>query len=335
MNGKPVHEVPAKSVLNLESGFVHKLLCDGPTFTMGSACAYSCTFCYVEDLMRKNPHWQQVIKSQPGAHFEDVVIRRRGGVEALRKQLTFADGTPRFLADDQAGRVIYASPLVDVAANLELVRETVEACAAILELTRWDIRLLSKSTFLPRVAELLEAHPLNTQLSTLNPRRRVIYGVSTGTLDDGIALAFERGTPKVSKRLESLHKLQDAGCRTFGMLCPSLPLPDGDYAGMARAMFDAVRADRCEHTWGEVINVRGDSMTRTVAALHEAGYASHARELEHTATDKAAWEQYARATFEGHVAAGYAPGQLRFLQYVTAASKPWWKEREPIGAILL
>jgi len=46
MNGKPVFDVPAKSVLNMESGFRHKLLCDGPTFTAGSACAYSCCFCY-------------------------------------------------------------------------------------------------------------------------------------------------------------------------------------------------------------------------------------------------------------------------------------------------
>ncbi len=31
MGGKPVYQVPAKSVLNLDSGFKHKLLCDGPT----------------------------------------------------------------------------------------------------------------------------------------------------------------------------------------------------------------------------------------------------------------------------------------------------------------
>lgn len=325
MNGKPVHEVPAKSVLNLTSGFVHKLLCDGMTFTMGSACAYSCTFCYVEDLMRKNPHWQQVMRAQPGAHFEDVVIRRRGGVEALRQQLTLR-GQPRFMGDEQAGRVIYASPLVDVAANMELVRETVEACRAILQLTRWDIRLLSKSTLLPKVAEMLgEAG-----------KSRVIYGVSTGTLDDGLARAFERGTPLVSKRLESLHTLQDAGCRTFGMICPSLPDPlGGDYLAFAREMKAAIRAERCEHVWGEVINVRGDSMTRTVAALREAGARNHAASLEHVSTDKVAWEAYARATFEGHVAAGYAPWQLRFLQYITASSKPWWQAREADGAVLL
>ena len=53
MNGKRVFTVPAKSVLNLESGFAHKLLCDGPTFSAGSACVYKCVYCYVPAIMRK------------------------------------------------------------------------------------------------------------------------------------------------------------------------------------------------------------------------------------------------------------------------------------------
>lgn len=69
-------------------------------------------------------------------------------------------GRPKFrtLAGGQPDRrVIYASPLVDVAGNLELVRETVEICRVILELTNWQIRLLSKSNLLPKIAEGLEA----------------------------------------------------------------------------------------------------------------------------------------------------------------------------------
>jgi DNA repair photolyase len=325
MNGKPVFQVRAKSVLNLESGFSHKLLCDGPTFSLGSACAYSCTFCYVEDLMRKNPHWRQVILTEPGAQFQDVVIRREGSIDALRMQLTYADGSPRYMGDEQMGRVCYASPLVDVAANMELVRETIEACRMILELTRWDIRLLSKSTLLPKVAEALDA----------DQNRRMIYGVSTGTMDDGIARAFERGTPIVSKRIESLHTLQDAGCRTYGMLCPSLPDPSGRYDEMAKNMAVAIRSNRCEHVWAEVINVRGDSMRRTVAALRDAGYLQASNELARVSRDKAAWESYARATFEAHANVYSGSGKLRFLQYVTAATKRWWSDRRTFGAVLL
>src|SRR5436190_17847327 len=63
---------------------------------------------------------------------------------------------------------------------MDLVRETIEACKLILELTHWQIRLLSKSNLLPIIAREL-------------PRDRIIYGVSTGTLDDKLT-----GTPGVS-----------------------------------------------------------------------------------------------------------------------------------------
>lgn len=334
MNGKPVFTVPAKRVLNLESGFVHKLLCDGPTFSTGDACAYSCAFCYVPDMFRKLAR-VDALKRAHGLDHADMVIRRGEAIAILRTELVAATGRPRFpRADDH--RVVYASPSVDVAANPELCAETVEACALILTHTAWQIRLLSKSNLLPTIARGLEE-----RCPDLNPRGRVIYGVSTGTLDDDLARAFEQNTPLVRRRIQSLHRLQDDGFRTYGMICPSLPLPAGDYAGFARSMADAIRADRCEHVWAEVINVRGESMTRTVAALEAGGCHAQARELNRVSTDVAAWEDYARATFEAH-ASIYA-GQrgpdgghkLRFLQYVTAKSKAWWTAQRDRGAVLL
>jgi len=317
MNGKPVYSVPAKSVLNLSSGFRHKLLCDGPTFTAGTSCGYSCTFCYVPAIMRKSPH----LATLPAdLKHEDAVIRRAGAVEALRKQLTFANGRPRYL-DPSDRRVVYASPLVDVAANPELCAETIAACRVILELTHWQIRLLSKSTLLRTIAEALVEH-----------RDRMIYGVSTGTLDDDLARAFEQNMPLVSKRLATLHWLQDHGFRTFGMLCPSLP--QRDYSRFAAEAHAAIRADCCEHVWAEPMNVRGESLTRTAGALRAGGFTAEADDLEHVSQDRAAWERYARATFEAH-APRYRPGQLRFLQYVTTKTAPWWAAHTARGAVVL
>ncbi len=335
MNGKPVHNVPAKSVINFGSAFSHKLLCDGLTFSTGSACAYSCSFCYVEDLMRKNPHWQGIVSKSPDAKFEDVVIRRQGAIEAMRSQLVGRGGVPRF-NDPNDRRVIFASPLVDVAANMELVRETVEACKVILSLTNWQIRLLSKSNLLPKVADAL--FESDSELGT-DSMKRVIYGVSTGTLDDGLAHAIEIGTPLVSKRIESLHWLQDNGFRTYGMICPSLP--QKDYSKFARDMATALRADRCEHVWGEVINARGDSFTRTHDRLIAAGYVEEAAAFNAVSHNPTAWELYARQTFAGH-ASVYADQKgadglpkLRFLQYVTKDSRAYWLNRVSDGAILL
>jgi DNA repair photolyase len=340
MNGKPVHNVPAKSVINFTSAFSHKLLCDGLTFSTGSACAYSCSFCYVEDLMRKNPHWQGYISQKPDAKFEDVVIRREGAIEAMRQQLV-SYGKPRFKNPDDR-RVIFASPLVDVAANMDLVKETVEACKVILTLTNWQIRLLSKSNLLPRIAESLDCWWSNLSADEqvkASPRDRIIYGVSTGTLNDGLAHAIEIGTPLVSKRIQSLHWLQDNGFRTYGMVCPSLP--QTDYAKFATEMLAAIRADRCEHVWGEVINARGESFTRTHAALVAAGFRDEAASFASVSKDTVAWEQYARATFEAEaqcLAGATGPDKLpklRFLQYVTKESRVWWLNRVKDGAILL
>jgi DNA repair photolyase len=322
MAGKPVIEVDSKTVINFTSGFSHKKLCDGLTFTAGSACVYSCAFCYVEDLMRKNPHGLE----NPADH-QNLVIRRRHAVEVARTQLTYKDGRSRF-ADPNDRRVIYASPLVDVAANLELTRETVEICRVILELTSWQIRLLSKSNLLPKVAAALEPY-----------RDRMIYGVSTGTLDDKLGASFEKGTALVSKRIRSLRELQDAGFRTYAMVCPSLPLADEKgYRDFAEQAADELRTDRCEHVWAEVLNVRGESMTRTCTALREAGFADSADRLETVSTDREAWEDYARQTFEAHARLYEARGEstkLRFLQYVGRGTRAFWESQVERGAVLL
>lgn len=317
MNGKPVFEVPAKSVLNLESGFKHKLLCDGPTFTAGTACGFSCTFCYVPPMMEKSPHLDGVRAA--GIKHHEAVIRRAGAIEALEKQLT-SKGKPKF-NDPNDRRVLYMSPLVDVAANQELASETVMACSMILKLTNWQIRLLSKSILIRNVATELEAF-----------KDRLIFGLSTGTLDDGLAASFEQGTSTVSARIRALHWLQDNGFRTFGMICPSLP--QADYHLFSRQMYDALRGDRCEHIWAECMNARGESFTRTVDAMRAAGYSTDAARFDLVTSDGTSWEDYSRRTFLAHSQV-CRPGQLRFLQYVSKATRDWWKERESIGTVLL
>lgn len=335
MNGKPVLHRPAKTVLNMKSAFAEKHLCDGPTFSAGDACAYSCSFCYVEAMTHKLlRHDHSDLKD---LDHMDIVVRRKEAVETLRKQILALPDAVR-----AQGLTLYMSHSVDVAANMDLVRETVEACETILELTHWHIRILSKSNLLPKVAQLLTTWESRRDKGDFDPidvKYRLIFGVSTGTLDDDLAAAFEQGCPKVSKRLESLHWLQDEGFRTFGMLCPSLPVL-GSYQEWSLSMMNAIRADRCEHVWAEVINVRGKSMHRTCKALHDAGYEAIAAELQRVSTDKTAWEEYARKTFLAHACRtdlldAHGQTKLRFLQYVTPATKAWWHSHQPSGAVLL
>lgn len=57
MNGKPVLHRKARTVLTLKSkAFQEKGLCDGITLNLGDACAFSCTYCYVDCAMHKLLH---------------------------------------------------------------------------------------------------------------------------------------------------------------------------------------------------------------------------------------------------------------------------------------
>ncbi len=123
------------------------------------------------------------------------------------------------------------------------------------------------------------------------------------------------------------------------MICPSLP--QIDYEAFASKMANAIRVDRCESCWTEVINLRGESFDRTVKALKDAGFPREAGELREVSLNKLMWEAYARATFCAHeeVFRGQksqdGSPKLKHLQYVTKATEAWWKKREFSGAVLL
>jgi DNA repair photolyase len=319
MGGKPVLQRNAKTILNFNNHeFQEKLLCDGITGNPGDACPYDCSYCYVADQMRR------LLKPALGnTPHHEVVIRRANPLGLLRAQLFTRKGKQRF-TDPNDRRVVYMATLVDCAANLRLARETAELASLILEYTPFQIRLLSKSNLFPRLVEWI-------------PERfhhRLIFGVSTGTLDDDLAAAIEQGAARVSKRLEALHWLQDRGFRTFGMICPSIP--QHNYLKFSEEMAQAIRVEHCEHVWAEVINLRGQSFVRTLAGLREANFLAEADRLAAVCGpgSRPNWEAYARATFEAHT--HFIPAtKLRFLQYHNASSHAWWKTQVAKGAILL
>ena len=339
MNGKPVFYREAKTVLTIPSEKFHeKLLCDGMVLNLGDACGFSCTFCYVMLVVLK------LVKPILDAHnlieeakatangeeyeplkFQDVVIRRKDALKVLESQLVNPDGSRKW--DGQlTGLTLYSSTLVDVGANMTLLRETAAACLLIFQHTSWQIRLLSKSPLLKLLVE--------KEMIPKEYHHRLILGFSIGTLDDDLAKAIEKGTGLVSKRLEAHHWLQDNGIRTFGMICPSLP--QEDYDRFSREVCAAIRIERCEHVWAEVLNVRGESLTLTTKALREAGFQKEADQLEAVSEPDgaAAWEEYARATFLAHTKTVPA-NKLRFLQYVDAKSADWWAGQRDKGAILI
>lgn len=329
MNGKPVLLRDADTVLNVKNtAFKEKLLCDGVILNLGDACAYSCSFCYVASMLRF--HAPPILAEYTLTHgvtlpFQKVVIRRRNAIDLLRAQLLDKKGRRRYPNDDD-NRVAFASTTTDVAANMELLRETAEACNMILQYTGWHIRLLSKSNLLHLLVK--------NEMIPSKYHHRLIFGFSTGTLHDNVAKAIESGSASVSKRLESLRWLQDNAFRTFGMICPSLP--QGDYESFSRDICAAIRVEKCEHVWAEPLNVRGESLSKTLAALRAGGLDAEASNLAAVSGpgNGKAWEDYSRRTFLAH-SKNIESGKLRFLQYIDGGTASWWAKRRPLGAVLL
>jgi len=326
MGGKPVIYRDAKKVLFDSPKFGEKRLCDGLTLNLGDTCSFSCTYCYAARAMLKID--KKLVEGYNAEHgsalaIDELVIRRRNAVDVLRGQLLDKKGEPIF-NDPSDTRVVYSSTLVDAAGNMDLVKESAKAFNMILEHSAFQIRVLSKGSLLERLVELIRPEH----------RARMIFGYSTGTLDPKLSKLVERGTAPVLKRIESLHRLQDSGMRTFGMICPSLP--QRDYSSFSREICEAIRVDRCETVWAEIINPRGTAMKSTVEALRDGGEQDAADRLERIigAGNRENCEEYARATFLAH-AENIPPEKLRFLQYQDKKSVEWWASQRERGAVLL
>ena len=177
--GKPVICVDSR-ILNLNSGFKHKLLCTGPTFTAGTACAYACKHCFVDAQVGSKPFVTNVLDGQS---FRNVVTRRNDPVSRLRAELYTKRGLPKY---KKSAGVIYGSPVVDIAANNVLAQEAIALVKLLLDATGWDIRLLSKSPLITNVAKALEPEQ----------KKRVIFGLN---YSDFKTLCGAAGDPATKK----------------------------------------------------------------------------------------------------------------------------------------
>jgi hypothetical protein len=209
MSRKPVlTRAEARTVLNLNNEqFKQKKLCDGIVLNPGDLCVFSCSFCYAPSISRKLVHQlvkdfnqkqnhssdpQNVSERPKELDLQDVIVRRENAVELCKKQLLKDQNAPKF-ADPHDNRVVFSSSLVDVGANMELLCETAALINLILDHTFWQIRLLSKGALL----HLLIGNGLIPDKKKpgfrFSHHERLIFGFSSGTLDDGLARSFEAG----------------------------------------------------------------------------------------------------------------------------------------------
>ena len=171
----------------------------------------------------------------------------------------FEDERPDFGAGGTLMFSQFTDPFSVPALPLGITRAALEL---VFERTRFRVRVLTKNASVGG-KEWLELF--------IKHRNRVVVGLSIGTLDDVWAKKMEVDTSPPSARIHALHRLQDAGVPTFGMLCPIFPeVMEGD---RLERLVEATRPPLVEHLSAEPFNDRSNWMNvRDAYKLGTDGY---------------------------------------------------------------
>ena len=120
--GKPVLWIESQTTINTQSGFNEKGgLSTVGVANCGVACAVSCTYCSSGKVMERNP--QTTILRVLGLKHGEVVIRKLDAVETARRQLTYPDGSRRYIDPDDH-RILETASIVDPLGTKDLAEET-------------------------------------------------------------------------------------------------------------------------------------------------------------------------------------------------------------------
>lgn len=299
-----------KDPIKPSPGFFKKQLADYKLDIMGK-CGFSCSYCSTAatTFVRVNrERWADEAERQLGERLypnaPQLTYRWQDFEHRLDEQLA---KKPRRLG---ASQTLVFSQLTDAFSPWAVADGlTDRTLVKILARTSFRIRVLTKSAIVgtQHWIDAFKAHP-----------GRFVVGLSIGTLDDAWARRVEVGTNSPSARVRALHRLQDAGVPTFGMLCPVFP--DALAGDGVERLVEAIRPELCETVWSEPFNDRNN--WRAVAAGYEEDTAS-GRASRHMLEQMfegpghtAVWSAYAVSLYERvHAALGKHAAKHRYLLY--------------------
>ena len=205
-----------KDPIQPSPGFEKKLLAEYKLDILG-LCGFGCSYC-----SSNNGYYLRINRARFAVATEQQLGKRV--LPAEERRLTFL--WPDILANLErqltskrpgwgAGKTLVFSMLTDAFSPEPLKSGTTEATMRlVLERTAFRIRVLTKNAVVgaDKWLRLFSDHP-----------DRFVVGLSIGTSDNDWARRVEMGTSTPSARLGALHRLQQAGLPTFGMLCPAFP----------------------------------------------------------------------------------------------------------------
>lgn len=276
--------------LRTSPGFAKKGLSDYALDLRG-LCDYGCRYCSsnLGNYLRINQHdFANLTERQIGerllpAHDPELSFRWPDVLEKL--EATLANKRMGW----GQGRTCVFSMLTDgFSPSMVADGTTLRALELVLERTGFRIRVLTKNACVGSKdwIEFFASRP-----------GRFVVGLSIGTLDDGWSKRVEINTSPPSQRIKALHRLQDAGIPTYGMLCPIFP----DVIASARLdqLITAIRPHACETVWAEPYNDRAN--WRQVRAGYDEGTKGFANMSSIFEADDARdrWSEYATDLFLG------------------------------------
>ncbi len=308
MNTKFVRIPITKTLIKASPGFAKKGLSTHKLDLLG-LCGFGCRYCSSNTgnyLRIFRGEFAELTEEQLGdrllpTEHPELMFVYDNVVEHLRRELW---SKPRTWGRDQ---VLMFSMLTD-AFSPYLVDEgiTEEALKTLVERTGFTIRVLTKNAIVgsDQWIEFFLRH-----------RDRFVVGLSCGTLDDDWARRVELGTSLPTERLAALHRLQDAGVRTFGMMCPVFPdVLQGDHLD---ELIDRTNPKKCEDVWVEPYNDRQNwQVVRDGYQPGSSGYEWITDAFERKT--KGTWSEYATRLFKTFHFKSEAEGwlsKLRFMLY--------------------
>lgn len=284
-----------KEPIKRSPGFEKKELATHKLDIMG-LCGFGCTYCSSNEgnyLRINRNRFAEMTREQAGAAM----------LPATSPALSFRWGDFEQRLDEQLarkpagcsfeeglwghGHTIVFSQLTDAFSPWAVADGLTErVLRKVLWRTSFRIRVLTKSAIVgtDKWISLFRAWPT-----------RFVVQLSTGTLDDNWARRVEIGTSSPTARIKALHRLQDAGVPTCGMLCPIFPdALNGD--GVER-LVAAIRPERCEIIWSEPYNDRNN--WRAVAAGYTNARSREAIERMFSGDEaRLNWSQYAGQLYD-------------------------------------
>jgi DNA repair photolyase len=305
MANKKEFQYNGKTGIGNTPEFKRKLLASY-SVNLGNVCKFGCSYCYVPSCTRKQKNVLNILAQ--GYSIDDISSYRSH--DNVIKSVSGDLKKRRFKNNNST--VIF-STTCECCATEEDTKTTIKAIRLIMEQSKMQVRVLSKSTLITRVANTL-----------FDYKDRIMYGLSTGTASLAISRAIEERASSITDRVKVLHWLQDKGFRTYGMICPVLP----SEVNSVKQLLDQVRPELCEGVWAEAVNPRGKSLVNTFNELMAAGLEVEAKELQPVIGNKKTWSKYATNLFHEFQKEMNDRGlldKLHFLQYLKSLSKEYRK----------